>query len=278
MKTKYFIHLAVVVGFLGLTAGSCDKGKDIVLSDEQKTQTVSQQSGESDNNVLDALNVADDAFDGSDDGRVGGRSEGCATVTHNEANRTVTIDFGSGCTGVGNITRKGKITVQYTGRREGRPQRVVTYDNFGTNSYTISGTVNVSSVQLSGTSNFVFEMGGTNLTLTLKDGKKVTITQMSRRTQVSLGANLLSLEDDEISITGSASGVNESGVTFTSTITSPLIIRGRCIGSAAVFYPVKGKQEIKALNLTATVDWGNDVCDKIMTLTLLGKTETYTLP
>jgi len=78
--------------------------------------------------------VYDDTYDvvlqnGEDNGLSGGRvitdanakADACATITITPADtinypKTMVIDFGSGCTSVNGVTRKGKLTVTLTGK------------------------------------------------------------------------------------------------------------------------------------------------------------------
>ncbi len=65
----------------------------------------------------------------------------CATVTHDEENKTVTIDFGDGCEGPHGRIRSGKIVITYTDRRLiPGAVRTITLENFAVDSVQVEGT------------------------------------------------------------------------------------------------------------------------------------------
>ena len=78
--------------------------------------------------------------------------------------------------------------------------------------------------------------------------------------------------DDQYTITGTASGTNFEGNSFTVNITSPIHIDYSCrwIAQGIMELTPTGKA-------TRTLDFGNGTCDNLATVTVNGQTFTITL-
>jgi hypothetical protein len=265
--------LAVTAIFTG-----CNKSNDEAAFDAN-AEAISMQNNETEDAVQDAIDAAEDAFDGIDDGLRSGRTEKterCATITINDNTRTITVDFGNGCNIGGNRTRRGRMTITYRGMRNMFAERTVVFDRYNNGSHTVSGTITISDRTLSG-SILSYNVLGTNLTITRPNGKQIQISELRRNVRYNFGNRPLDVSDDEIQVTGSITGTAEDGRAFTSTIITPVLMKGSCV-RANTFYPVSGRYEIKSGNLTAYADWGNGECDKKITITVGSITITRTMP
>ena len=78
--------------------------------------------------------------------------------------------------------------------------------------------------------------------------------------------------DDEYIITGSASGINRSQITYTRTIVLPLhkTVNCRWIRSGSVELEAEGRE-------LAVLDYGDEECDRIATITVGEETKEITL-
>ncbi|WP_448518666.1 hypothetical protein [Rhodoflexus sp.] len=266
MKTGFYAALMLLATTVFFTG--CDLNKKDEIADAD-AEAVSMQNNETEDAVQDAIDAAEDAFDGVDDGLRNGRSEEierCATVRINDNARTITVDFGNGCNIGGNRTRKGKITITYRGIRNIFAERTIVLDNYNNGRHTVTGTIVVSDRTLTGNI-LSYNVLGTNLTITRPNGKQMQISEFRRAVRYNFGIRPLDLSDDEMQVTGSTVGTAEDGRAFTSTIITPILMKGSCV-RANTFYPVSGRYEIRSGSLTVFADWGNGECDKKITITV----------
>jgi hypothetical protein len=208
---------------------------------------------------------------------VGGRAESdadslisCATKTIDQVNKTITIDFGTGCQGIGGRVRKGKIIITYTDRLF-LPGSVVTitYDNFYINGKKVEGIRTLTNVSASLDVSPKFH-------ITLTDGK-VTWPDSTYATRVSdftaTYTRALNPLNDETSVEGTAGGTNRKGTEYTMDIKTALVYKNICRLNR-VFIPVSGIKEIQAKGQTMTVDYGDGTCDRTVTITVNGESRT----
>ena len=135
MKTKIFLMIAALAIF---SFTSCNKESEI----DQTTLDMADDDAVSDAIFEDVFNTVDNADIILDDYQKGGYGksymvpDSCPIVTidHPEdANwpKTITIDFGDGCTGLYDNTRSGKIIIEVSGpRMETGSTKTVTFDNY----------------------------------------------------------------------------------------------------------------------------------------------------
>ena len=137
MKTKFFL---TITALLILSINSCRKEP---LSPDQANTDLAEDEAVSEAVFEDIFNTTDEATAMLDDAMKSGDTkssvlsgESCPviTVTHPSSGvwpKTVTIDYGSGCTGFYDNTRSGRIIIEVTGPRPvvGSMRRV-TFDNY----------------------------------------------------------------------------------------------------------------------------------------------------
>ncbi|TAH18028.1 MAG: hypothetical protein EAZ08_12570 [Cytophagales bacterium] len=269
---KVVLKKILLVLFLGLFFGTtaCKKS-DSASPDATIDETTAIQSGEADQIVNDAIATADDAMDGNFDGIGNGRVESCGNINLNIQQKSVNIDFGTGCAGVWGKNRSGKITVSFSDN-----QRNITFQNYVAEGYTISGTITQSNITKSGNV-LSYNTSASNLAI-VNASRKITITSLQRKTEINLGSNPRQIADNEIRITGTCTGINNNNESFTTEITTPLLIKLSCAKNG-IFYPVGGTSLIKIVGKpNMTIDYGSGTCDKQITVTVGSIVRTITLP
>ena len=254
--------LKVPVFFIGLTLGifSCDPdsekpllGPDLsVLDDEFKINTV----------LEDLDNITLNAMESSGLGlRVMGVTNGnlcpSAKLTHDSANKKITVDFGTGCTGPNGISRKGKVIFNYTGSFLIPGSSVNTlFEGYEANGLKVEGTriltntgVNLQTVEISLTVKI------TNGKVTWQDGKTSTFSadQIRKITMTPSGY--------QVAVTGKGNGKTRGGSSYTAEITDPLLVTQTCLQSG-ISVPNRGKVSLNFSIFSATVDYGAGECDK----------------
>jgi hypothetical protein len=214
-------------------------------------------------------------------GLVGGGSEernACPTVSASSSGnafpKTLTLDFSTGCTTLSGKTASGKIIAVFSGAIKQKGTNItVTFQNFSYNGYMLSATY------------ALVYTSATGLTAQITDGKIVTPdaktityqgdftfvqTEGMATTYVKNGeAGIL---DDVYSITGSASGTDQTGKSYVA-ITTPLIKKLNCE------WITTGTVEIKVTGTaTKKLDFGAGTCDNMATLTMGPLSSPITLP
>ena len=216
--------------------------------------------------------IADDGgrFDNTEDERTT-----CAEVafTGDRDAGTITINFGEGCTDVRGITRKGKITITYQGRRfQPGSSIITTFQNYFVNGFKVEGTRTLTNVTESNTLAPKFSITLSNGKLTWPDGTFITRESSHVREWVR-AANPL---NDMIKLTGSASGTNKEQRAFEVEITKPLIFKRICAADK-IYMAVEGTKELLVNNREILIDYGMGECDRIVTITINGVTREITM-
>jgi hypothetical protein len=213
-----------------------------------------------------------------DGGGIFGREDSvgrCFTVTVSPATpgvfpKTVTIDFGAGCTGKDGRTRSGKIISVFTGHLAESGQSVTTtFDNYYVDSFKIEGTHKITNVSTS--NNRSFNVTVTNGKITKPNGKWFTWNSDKTIVQVEGNGTPRWPFDDKFEITGSKSGSNSAGKTWSATIVEKLIRTGDCR------WIKKGVVTLIRNNNSATLNYGDGTCDNKATITINGQTFEITL-
>ena len=275
MKSKNLNLAALLVMFAAtLTFTSCQKEKN------DTNFLTADNSALADESYNDAHNVADEA---AQNGSVSYKTEDanslltCATVTRDTISmpHLTTIDFGTGCTGIDGKTRKGKILVSYDGEYRAPGTTItVTFDNFFVNDNQVLGTKTIHNNGVNTAGNLTFAINVTGQII-LGSGEG-TIDWTSQRVREWIaGEPTPSRDDDQYSVTGTASGTACNGNTFEATITSPLIrnLAPQCrrhfvAGTVLVETPGKPNR---------LIDFGNGNCDDQAVVTINGHSHTITL-
>jgi hypothetical protein len=183
--------------------------------------------------------------------------------------KIITIDFGTGTTDRNGNVRKGKIIAEVSGLyRTIGATNTITFENYFINDIQLTGTKTVTNMGLNGSNQTYFSIKVRNAKATTADGKIITWEADRVRTwiQGESTKGFLGIFDDEYDIDGTSSGTCSNGSSFNSTITTPLRVKNNCR------YITKGIIEIIVDGNPAVIlDYGNDVCDDIATITYRNK-------
>jgi hypothetical protein len=276
MKTKALLMFAAIAIFSLL---SCNKQSGV----DQTSVNVADDDAVSDavfEDISNTIDVADFTLDSYQDGTKGmsaAVTDSCPSVTIDHPTdaiwpKTITIDYGSGCTGFYDNTRSGKIIIAVTGPRKTLgSKRTITFDNYFFNGIKVEGTKTVENIGYNNNQNMVFTVKLTDGKLTLPNGSVIERSVDHQREWVA-GFNTKNIWDDEVLITGTSSGVNINGVAYTNTITTALHWTRACkfIVSGVVDIEREGKDSI-------ILDYGTGNCDAVATVTKGGETREITL-
>ena len=276
--TKLYILFMLTFAFTLFIAG-CEKDKtqspvESVVEDDILTSDLFD----------DIFAEVEDAMEFMEDGLYGGFKKSteavtCKTVTIEHPDdstfwpRTVTIDYGEGCTAPNGRTRKGKIIIVVNGKFTNENYyRTVTFDNYYVDDFKIEGQKTVANEGLNDNGNMYFSIVLTGGKVISPEGKEMTKEYTHYREWIA-GSNTPRLRlDDEYLITGTSEGINRKGISYKKTILEPLYVTKDCrwIRSGSIEIVAEGKDD-------AILDYGDGVCDRIATVTVGEETRTITL-
>ena len=233
---------------------------------------------------FDEVDEITDNIMGYSDGSLGGRVAdqavdervACATITHDKEAKTITIDFGDGCTGPYGVTRSGIIFITYTGARFVPGSKwTITFQDFYIDGRHIEGTRTVENVSASADDYPKFHVTLVGGKVTWPD--ETFATREVDRYRVWVRASN-PLNDEMHILEGStANGVNRDGVTYSSTVLTNLIFKRTCRASNKARIPVQGTKEVIIDGTSYVIDFGDGECDSIITITSEGRTVTVDL-
>jgi len=274
MKTIISGSLALAV----LTFSSCRKEESITA---EMLQTASNNSMAElyDNDVQNMVDEAasSGALQTYKMDEDAGLLSTCASVSRDTISfpRIVTIDFGTtNCTGNDGRTRRGKIVASYSGAyRDAGTVITITYDNYFVNDAQVSGSRIVTNTGTDSLGFLQFDVQA-SIQIDLPNGGG-TISRTSSRTRSWIAGSATSIRTDDVySITGTASGINASGNSYSVLVIEPLIRNLACrrhFTQGVIQIDVSGRPSRR-------LDYGNGSCDDIAVLTVNGRTRTINLP
>ncbi len=275
MKLKsYFIAFAAIS--LAAAFSSCKKSSSDTSSAATELQATVELSGDqaiSDNLNSDAEDVLNEAavenkFAGS---RVTNATQttnilSCAAVTVTPLQgfpKTISIDFGSGCTSTNGVTRSGKINVTLSDSlRKSGSIAVMTFDNYFVSGFKKEGTITWTNTSQGSTKSWSRKCE--NGKVTAPGGRYWIHSGTQSVVQTGGSDTPFNLLDDVVSITGSATVTNSAGVSRTSEITIPLEKKAVCENID------KGAIKIQGPNHYALIDFGDGTCDHMATVSVDG--------
>jgi hypothetical protein len=272
MKTKFVCFIMILLAF---TVSSCQKSTPLENSTIEAT----------DDAVL-AEAVFDDSFASleiataiaEDMKKSGSVVDSCPllTVTFPEQGlwpMNLVIDYGTGCTGLNDVVRSGKIIITLSApRTEVQSVRTMTFDNYYVNGAKVEGTTVVTNTGPNNNSNVVFSVVLTGGKITFSDGKFI-VREFSRQREYIAGyLTWWNPWDDKCLITGVASGINLDGVTYTALVVNPLEWQAACrfLVSGTIGFEIDGIEPFK-------LDYGSGECDANATLSRGDESKDITL-
>jgi hypothetical protein len=276
MKTRIFMMFAAIAIF---SFYSCNKQAGL----DQTSVNVADDEAVGDvvfEDISNTIDIADITLSNYQDGKYGKSetvSDSCPSVTIDHPSdavwpKTITVDYGNGCTGFYDNTRSGKIVIVVTGpRKTVGSKRTITFENYFFNGIRVEGTKTVENMGYNNNQNLVFSVKLTDGKLTLPDASVIERSVGHQREWIA-GFDTKNIWDDEVLITGTSSGVTINGVAYTNTITTALHWTRACkfIVSGVVNIEREGKESVQ-------LDYGTGNCDAIATVTKGGETKQITL-
>jgi len=260
MKTKTLI-LLIAAG--GLILSSCQKSKEPDTEGIETTTDVvySELIYNDAFSTLDLATTTAEALLGKKAVAVDSCPSISVVTSGNPWPLTVTIDYGTGCTGSDDIVRSGRIIITQSALRvETGSVRTLTFNDFYFNGVKLEGTYTVTNTGLNENNNIVFTVQLTGGKVTLPDATYFTY-EFNREREYIAGFNSNYFWDDECLITGSGSGTGLNGLPFTYAITSSLDWKAACrfIVSGSVTLNVEGIDPL-------ILNYGDGECDSFATL------------
>lgn len=268
MRTIPFMKGALVAAMFAMSFSACKKED----KDSESDFTVqSGQLGENDNIGADVDAMSDEAYNTGSVSRNGGSDPystlSCATVTLDTISNphVITIDFGTGCTGVYGNVRSGVVTITYSGSYFATGSvRTITFTNYYVNGRHVEGTRTVTNNGLNSSGNYTWTVQATNMKVTRQDGSYHQWNSTRTREMIA-GYGTSTIGDDIYLITGSANGSNNNGNSCTANITTALRKEMACR------YIVSGVIEVTpSTGVVRTLDFGTGTCDNQATVTKNG--------
>ncbi|HEX4849466.1 MAG TPA: hypothetical protein VFV08_01605 [Puia sp.] len=201
----------------------------------------------------------------------------CATYTVSPADtttfpKTLTVDFGSGCTSTDGIPRKGKITFLLSGKML-MPGTTIsaTFTNYSVNGYQLEGTYSITNIST---------IAAIAYTTQIADGKitfpNAIYYNYAGNHKIKMTAGMLTptdLTDDVYSIGGSGTFSTSAGDSIVDSITTLLSKSYTCkyISSGIISFTYNS-------TISGTLDFGNGTCDQFATITVGQASKDYVLP
>jgi hypothetical protein len=278
MKTGFYMIMAsiVILSFI-----SCQKDTSTF---EQASVNIADDDAVSDAVFEDIYSTTDNAEIILDELSKSGDSksmvvlaDSCPTITITQPGpgvwpKTITIDFGEGCTGLYDNSRSGKIIIVVSGPRlEVGTIRTVTFEDYYFNGIKVEGTKVVENTGYNNNQNLVFSVTLTDGKLTLPDGKFIERSFIHQREWIA-GLLTKNIWDDECLITGTAHGTTIEGVEYNNTITTALHWQRTCffLVSGVVKIEREGKQDVE-------INYGTGDCDAKAVVTRGGESKEILL-
>lgn len=191
----------------------------------------------------------------------------CASITISSTNgtfpKTMTVDFGTGCTDARGITRKGKIIIRMTDRLYVPGASVsVNHDNFYVGGKKVEGEMILSNITTDPAVP-AFRKQVVNGKITHENGSFFTFSS-SRKHKMIAGVSTPNVWDNVWEIyDGTRSVARSNGTYLTSTI-SP---QNNLIKNNACRFISQGSVILKGSKIDGVLDFGNGNCDNSATFT-----------
>jgi hypothetical protein len=287
--------LITVIAVISLV--SCKKDGVSTNSNESNAANLSDSSAAAESTYYDVLNNAFVGF--SDNSSVFNTSSphsgktttfstgventatnlGCAIYTISDSvpgeyPKTLTLDFGTGCTSADGIMRKGKLVYVFSDNIfSPGATAAVTFDQYVVNGYGILGTYSIT--------NNSSEIIGVSISTQVTNGIITYPNQTNyhysgnRSYLMTAGiATPFDITDDVYSVTGNSSFSNSYGATLVCNISTPLVKPVICHNVTAGVISFVYDDVVNG-----TLDFGDGTCDNQATLKIGANfTKTITLP
>jgi hypothetical protein len=291
--TSKWVTLAAIIS---LSLGSCKKSdvSNVTASNDSKAATLSDSSTVAENAYYDVLN---NAFVGYSDnvssmgvslqsGKTTTLSTGtegagtghlsCANYTISDSTpghypKTLTLDFGTGCSSIDGVLRTGKLIYTFSGPLFTPGTTVsVSFNQYTVNGYGIQGAYAISN---NSTQNGVsFTTLVTNGILTCPDATNFHYSHNKTFTQTAGASTPFNISDDVYAISGNSAFSSSDGSSLVLNITTPLVRNFTCLNITQGVVAFVYNQGV-----SGTIDFGDGTCDNTATLKVGDISRTITL-
>lgn len=263
-KTTWVAVIAALLLFFACDKDGTDNGENQTVIDEKTAQTEAQID-----QVSDEVSIAiDEAYMRTEFPEKRHKPQErylpeCATITHRVAEniKTVTIDFGDGCTLRNGHHLSGKIVFSYEKDTDAATRQLAFYtDNFTCNRKSIVAEGSIFRERSNTNGNFqstkAFE-----ITVTWPDGSFAKKEGTKVREKIA-GGDTQSWGDDVFEITGSWKYTKKNGTVLSATVIFPLRRELACK------FMVSGVLQLGKNNHNAILDYGAGACDDLATINI----------
>ena len=273
-----FAVLALSMGLLlGTTACDRDKDKSVTSSEEiasAEDQAAVENDDASASELIDENVPTDLSRALPADSMTSVSASGCATRSWDPVTRTLTIDFGTtNCVCRDGRTRRGKLIAVFTGQRFTPGSSVaITRDNYYVNDNQHLGTRTITYTDYN-----IWDVQVRNAGIVFASNGGTTTWQADRH----VTRTALPGQPTTFTVTGTASGTNRNGISYTATIQNALVRRLQT-GCANVFVDgtVEIVKQVTETGRTLLLNYdpvGGAPCDRVASVTVNGRSRTITL-
>ena len=295
MKFRFMSPVGKILAIITvISLASCQKNNPVTTSADSNAATLSDSSTVADNSYTDVLNyafvstadnvnvwTANNVHSGNtvinNTGAVNITHLGCAIYHFDDTipgsyPKTLTLDFGTGCTSADGIVRKGKIIYVFTGPiLFPGDSATVTFDQYNVNGYGLQGAYLIANTS-NNTVGVQYTTQVTNGIITYPDASNYHYSHHRVITQTTGMSTPFDLSDDAFTISGNSSFSSSAGNSLVCNTTTPLVKTFVCPHISAGVIAFTYNQ-----SLNGTIDFGNGTCDNIATLIVGNIHKTITL-
>lgn len=271
-KTTLFLNITTLVALILFSA--CSKNDDNSIDDNSVKLIKNEVIADSYWNAVDADVRFAENFIGSNNFKYA--TDSCPTINVeyiDSLNYQITIDFGDEyCETWHGKLKKGKIIIQITDFTSlTGATSIVTLEDFYIDDHHIEGTKTTTNNGYNDDDNLNYTISLEGGKITFPDGSIITRTSNHNHEWIS-ESGWQNWWNYEWLIRGTANGTSKNGVTYSTEITNPILIKSACK------YPVSGTVKINISDTGLFVlDYGNGECDNEATVYHNNETWTITL-
>jgi hypothetical protein len=205
----------------------------------------------------------------------GNGSGSCAAYTVSPADsttfpKTITVDFGVGCTSTDGVTRIGKITYVFSGRMRVPGTTVsATFTGYSKNGYGLQGTYSITN---NSTQNgLAYSTSVTNGKVIFPDASWYTFAGHKSVVQTAGQSTPFNFADDVYGITGARTVASSDNKTIYDSVTTTLVKANSC------HWISQGVVSFTYNNVHGTFNFGDGTCDSLASINVGLLSETVHL-
>lgn len=256
----------------------CKKDADPSPAADDATIAKAKQSLLSQQFILSSFHIAqwgaDNANGLAQNGELEERSDTCGNVSVTPPDpfvfpKTITVDFGNGCTDADGKLKAGKVLMTVEAFWEPNAKIIVAYDNYSENGVQVEGQFVFTN--LSTPDAAILSIDAENIKLTDPNGYTFAFSGNQTYTQIAGHPTWWYWQDDVYRVTGNLFSTLTNGESVNWLIQTPLEKATTCQ------YVGKGTGILDINGLEVLVDYGNGACDNQGTLTVNGQVYPFTM-